>query len=74
MELQIAAPTEYEGSVGATEDIPNPPSLLPTVDVETFLLAGPASVVECPAAMAPKVRFLHPEFRTLLRLIQCIAV
>jgi hypothetical protein len=69
-----AAPTECEGSAGTTEGIPNPPSSLPSVDVEMFLPTGPAPVVECPAAMAPKVRFLRPEFRTLIKLIHCITV
>jgi hypothetical protein len=71
---KLAAQTECEGLAGTTEGIPNPPSLLPSVDVEKFLPAGPAPVVECSAAMAPKVRFLHPEFPTLLKLIQCITV
>ena len=51
-----AASNECEGSVGTTEGIPISPSSLSSVDIQVkiFLLAGPAPVVECSAAMAPE--------------------
>jgi hypothetical protein len=68
------ASTECEGSAGTIDGVPNSPSSLPSADAEMFLPDGPAPVVECSAATAPKVRFLHPEFRRLLKPTHCIAV
>jgi hypothetical protein len=65
---------DCEVSAETMEDVPNFPLLLPSADVEMFLPDGPAPVVECSAATAPKVRFLHPEFRMPLKPIHYITV
>ena len=54
---------DCQGSAGTTEGVPNSLSLLPSADAKMFVPDGPL-----------KVRFFHPEFQTLLKLIHCITV